>query len=696
MAVLYGYHVLFLAAAAGLVALGMVLLRMRGPPPRFLGALAVLWGLQTGALHLGSVVKGTGAETPLRLLSLSLALPLFLLMAHFAAVFPERSRLTQRSWWPVLLGIPGVVFLGAVISGSSRLFGSVPDSLWDWAPFLLIFLPFYAAQLALAVRLSLVGRSPSLAPRRDALWYAQAALLPYLLYLSLNLLVSRPGDITTRLGVAGALAYTGALVVGAVAMTVLAAGAVSRAPSARHGRAFGVVVGGCAFAGLFIPPFHGIFLLGVLRLAAVGLLYYAVAKHQLFDAELRWRSNARVVIPAAIAIAVGSALARTAGGTDGIEGFQEPVFFAGLFAVGALAGFAARGAVGRFLDAQFPYIRATEEYLLRRRIEVFRATLPGSSPLERDRLAAELGLRTNERRLVEAMAPQAGRVAPDGGPLPSRYALERALADGVFGRVWLARDARLGERVVIKEYRSFGGASAAESFAREAKVLGDLDHAHIIAVRDVFRAGEDLFLVLEHAEGGSLEARLARETLPVDESVRIASEVLEGLAAAHKKGIVHRDVKPANILFLGGRAKLADFGIAVEPVLQRAARSAFDQAGTLPWMAPEQCRGEPATQASDVHALGAVLYRMVAGRHYLALDGLDESAMRRAIVNSAPLLPVPGVPSWLNDVLAKALAKDPSRRYPDAAAMRRALPQREGRADLGLRVPATRRADAVA
>jgi len=286
-------------------------------------------------------------------------------------------------------------------------------------------------------------------------------------------------------------------------------------------------------------------------------------------------------------------------------------------------------------------------------------------PSQRDPPAA----RPEERAVLDRPAKKA---PPE--EFPQRYRIERVLAHGAFGAVFLAHDERVGEPVVLKQYAGLGKGQASQAFVREAKALGGLQHPHVIAVRDVFRAGNDAYLALEYAPEGSLADRLAREpTLPLDEALDITHQVLEGLAAAHAAGIVHRDVKPQNILFRRGEAKLADFGVALDPVLDRAVRAARWQAGTLAWMAPEQVRGEPATPATDVHAVGALLYRMLAGRHHLPLERLGEPAARRMVLEQAPALPLAGLPEEVNALLADALAKEPSARSPDAGALLRRL-----------------------
>ncbi|MGQ0536204.1 MAG: serine/threonine-protein kinase, partial [Methanobacteriota archaeon] len=146
--------------------------------------------------------------------------------------------------------------------------------------------------------------------------------------------------------------------------------------------------------------------------------------------------------------------------------------------------------------------------------------------------------------------------------------------------------------------------------------------------------------------------------------------VLAALETAHGAGIVHRDVKPGNILLTqDGRAKLADFGIARGPAGAKTAatKSGLDGAGTLAYMAPEQVRGRPADARTDLYALGAVLYQMLTGRTYLAFDRLTSFDARIAILEDAPALPIAGGPEPVNALLARLLAKDPAQRPASAA-----------------------------
>ncbi|MGZ6260908.1 MAG: serine/threonine-protein kinase, partial [Candidatus Limnocylindrales bacterium] len=218
---------------------------------------------------------------------------------------------------------------------------------------------------------------------------------------------------------------------------------------------------------------------------------------------------------------------------------------------------------------------------------------------------------------VPDSVPAASGLAPSGRLVAQRYRLAQRLAAGASATVWLARDERLGRPVAVKVLHThlLPDAISRERFMAEARAAAVLSHPGIVSVHDVVSDGELPAIVLEYVAGSSLAARLARRgRLAPREAARIAAEVAEALDYAHRHGIVHRDVKPGNILVDGdGRALLVDFGIARS--LQDAARdtSSGVVVGTLRYMAPEQLQDGPTTPAGDIYALGVVLYEMLVG-----------------------------------------------------------------------------------
>src|SRR4051794_31554392 len=206
-----------------------------------------------------------------------------------------------------------------------------------------------------------------------------------------------------------------------------------------------------------------------------------------------------------------------------------------------------------------------------------------------------------------------------GGTLwAERYRVIRRLGSGGMATVWAGEDERLGRTVAIKRLHVPGGAHR-RRFEREARLGASLRHPALVTVYDVVPADTELLLVMEHVDGGSLAARLEHGPLPPAEAVRVLRDVAGALDHAHAHGVLHRDVKPANIL-LGrdGRARLADLGIATALDHTRMTADG-DLLGTPAYLAPEQVDGAPATGASDVYALAAVAFEALSGRR--AHDG---------------------------------------------------------------------------
>jgi serine/threonine-protein kinase len=271
--------------------------------------------------------------------------------------------------------------------------------------------------------------------------------------------------------------------------------------------------------------------------------------------------------------------------------------------------------------------------------------------------------------------------------LNGQYRISHQVAQGGFGFVYLAHDTLLGEQVAIKELipTLVGDKATLKRFLAEAKATMHLTHERIVRTHNVFRENGNYYIAMEYMPGGSLETRLQqRGPLPVRESIRIAVEVCEGLRYAHEQGVVHCDLKPANILFSAdGSAKVADFGIAYvsEQLLTRTWQtSAGFVAGTLPYMSPEQVDGVRDNPRVDVFALGAVLYRMLTGQLYLEFDQRETPGAQADNVlriRSQPIAPPSThnrrVPGWLDGAVLKALSKNADDRFGDVVELRAAL-----------------------
>jgi len=256
------------------------------------------------------------------------------------------------------------------------------------------------------------------------------------------------------------------------------------------------------------------------------------------------------------------------------------------------------------------------------------------------------------------------------GQTISHYKIVEKLGEGGMGIVYKATDTMLNRDVAIKllppQLKS--DTKARKRFIHEARAASALNHANIAVVHEIGETPEgQVFIVMAYYEGQTLKDKLADGARPLDEAITIVCQVASGLAAAHKKGILHRDVKPANILFGNdGHAKLADFGLA-KLTGQTKVTKTGTTVGTVAYMSPEQARGDDVDDRSDILSLGVVLYELVTGRVPFAGD--NEMAVLYQVVNANP---APAstyrndLPPAIDTILTKALAKDPDDRYASA------------------------------
>jgi serine/threonine-protein kinase len=258
----------------------------------------------------------------------------------------------------------------------------------------------------------------------------------------------------------------------------------------------------------------------------------------------------------------------------------------------------------------------------------------------------------------------------------ARYVVEQEIGRGTMGVVFRAHDPQLDRTVALKTVQTAFAATAdeAEGFERrflaEARAAARLTHPNIVVVHDVGRdpVTHTLFIAFEHLSGRTL-AELAREgPLEWREAVRIAAQVAKALHHAHREGIVHRDVKPANVMLLpSGETKVMDFGIAKVPAQRLTSTGQFF--GTPAYMSPEQASAEPLDGRSDLFSLAAVLYLLLTGRPAFEADSVPATLTRVLFRDPPPASSlITGLPTSLDRVLAKALAKRPADRYPDAHA----------------------------
>jgi len=264
------------------------------------------------------------------------------------------------------------------------------------------------------------------------------------------------------------------------------------------------------------------------------------------------------------------------------------------------------------------------------------------------------------------------------------YEIVAVLGSGGMGQVYKVRNL-ISERIEAMKVllpNLETSPELAERFLREIKVQAALDHPHIAKLHTALRAGNRLVMIMEFVEGEGIDALLARGTLTLNEAIRYTQQVLEALAYAHGRGVVHRDIKPTNIMVTAsGDVKLMDFGIA-KIKNDRRLTEAGHTMGSLFYMSPEQIRGGDPDPRSDIYALGVTLYEMVTRRRPFVGDS-DYSIMAAHLQQTpqAPVEIVPGVPSGLSDVIVMALAREPQARFQSAEAMHAALASVSGPAN---------------
>jgi serine/threonine protein kinase/Tol biopolymer transport system component len=265
------------------------------------------------------------------------------------------------------------------------------------------------------------------------------------------------------------------------------------------------------------------------------------------------------------------------------------------------------------------------------------------------------------------------------------YEVLSPIGKGGMGEVYRARDTRLERDVAIKVLPQHLSSSAEvrQRFEREAKTISQLSHPHICALYDVGNQDGVEFLVMEYLEGESLAARLMKGALSLDQTLRFGVEIADALDKAHRQGVVHRDLKPGNVMLTKSGTKLLDFGLAktITPSIPQSGVTALSTAvaspnlteqgtilGTVQYMAPEQLEGKEADSRTDIFALGDVLYEMATGRE--AFAGTSNASLIGAILKEEPpsvssLQPM--APPALDHVVKKCLAKDPDERWQSAA-----------------------------
>lgn len=272
-----------------------------------------------------------------------------------------------------------------------------------------------------------------------------------------------------------------------------------------------------------------------------------------------------------------------------------------------------------------------------------------------------------------SMANDAGRV------LNGRYALIAPVGSGGMATVYKARDNILGRIVAIKVLREqyTTDDQFVARFRREAQAAANLTHPNIVNVYDVGQDGDIQYIVMEFIAGQSVKELIAHAhhaPLPMSQAVSIAAQILAGLEYAHRSGLIHRDIKPQNVLITpDGEVKVTDFGIA-KSVSDLGLTEAGTALGTAHYFSPEQAKGERVVPQSDIYAVGVTLYEMLTGR--LPFESENAVGLAYKHISETPVSPRqinPNIPMKLEAIVMKALAKEPSQRFANAADMERAL-----------------------
>jgi eukaryotic-like serine/threonine-protein kinase len=268
--------------------------------------------------------------------------------------------------------------------------------------------------------------------------------------------------------------------------------------------------------------------------------------------------------------------------------------------------------------------------------------------------------------------------APAAG-LGGRYVLDREIGRGGMATVYLARDTRENREVAVKVmHPRLAGAIDGRRFLREIEIAASLSHPRIVPLYDSGQAGSVLYYVMPYIEGGSLHQRLERERrLPLEPALTIAADVAAALGYAHSRGILHRDVKPENVLLRDGRAVVVDFGLAraIGEANYRKLTQTGILVGTAFYMSSEQIREDRDLDArSDIYSLGCILYEMLAGEPPYAAPSIIQ-LIRRIVQAPIPLVRVlrPDVPPEIEAAIARAMAKAAADRFPTMEAFAAAL-----------------------
>ncbi len=398
---------------------------------------------------------------------------------------------------------------------------------------------------------------------------------------------------------------------------------------------------------------------------AVGVARFGLAGFAR-DAHARAATATAFVIVLALGVAGGGVAVRAVGLTPAGLLAAAVVVLAPL----ALLATGFGGIAGRLADSVLlpPDDARVSDARIRAYARGIRETRDPDGSRRRREMRDALGLAARSPELDAALAGTAPEI------LLGRYVVERELGRGGNAVTLLAVDAVIGRRVVVK--RLLAPRSGADHLVSEMRALARVRHPLVLTLYHAEVAGDEVVLVVEHAPGGSLDDRLAAAgPLSPPDALAVVADVLDALAAVHATGLVHADVKAANVLVgHDGRVRLADFGLA--RVVARAPGATAPLApssGTVTAMAPEQAVGGGLSPATDVYATGALLYRLLTGEDYVDFRGASPLEALDRVVTASPRLPHAAISPSIEAFLRRALAKDARERHRDATEARAAL-----------------------
>ncbi|HVM44589.1 MAG TPA: serine/threonine-protein kinase, partial [Candidatus Thermoplasmatota archaeon] len=547
---------------SGLLMAALALLLLGANPRkdwnRLFALFAGFWGIQIVAANAVRLLPTEALARFAGEVSLAFLIPLPFFAATFASSFTAgrvSAGATAAFLAPALASLVILFVAPELLLAGVEPAGASFTLLWGPAFPALVVAPLYAS---LFYALFLLARRLSAAEgviERRRVAFVLAALGVFVAYnVPIQLMLFGTGQAAEARALE-AVTIAAVMLVGLALLAFVAAklarlrGPEARAALVAIGLAFLVAL---AVEALPLAGGPRLELLGVVRAASVALIVYAIARYQLFDIDLRVKhaATALAALVAAAALAVAAwIVVRDVGATPALRGLV--VAAAGVVALVPLWR-VARGVADRVA----PRVSREGDHLYLRKLEVYRAAVESrASEGALAEMRAKLALTQREHDLVVSMALARAEpsVAPDlrpGGVVFGKYAIDSVLGEGGYGRVFLARDRILQRPVVIKELQARwrGNANVVQTFLREAQIAGRLNHPNIVGVLEVERHGEDHYIVMEHMSGGSLEERVRSGALPPAEAVRVTRGILSALAAAHAQGVVHRDVKPANVL----------------------------------------------------------------------------------------------------------------------------------------------------